>query len=149
MCKRLVKVVVNKSVGFDCASFLVTSLLGAFVEILMFFVQRRGRGRMGTLDDNSNFNNFIQEAVIINLPLVGRQFTRLSNCTSSRNLVRWMVGVVELLVGGETLIVLCAGMIWGMRDKDVTVVDMCRLGWGLGGNGWRWRMRLLAWEEQM
>ncbi|MCI28870.1 YIPF1-like protein, partial [Trifolium medium] len=49
------------------------------------------------------------------------------------NLVRWIVGVVELLVG----------------DKDVTVANMYRLGWDLGGNGWRWRRRLFAWEEQM
>jgi hypothetical protein len=34
-------------------------------------------------------------------------------------------------------------------DKEVTVADMCRLGWELGGNGWRWRRRLLAWEEQL
>ncbi|PNY08829.1 cysteine-rich receptor-like protein kinase [Trifolium pratense] len=34
-------------------------------------------------------------------------------------------------------------------DKKVTVVDMRRLGWELGGNEWRWRRRLFAWEEQL
>jgi hypothetical protein len=30
-------------------------------------------------------------------------------------------------------------------DKDVSVIDIRRLGWGFGGNGWRWRKRLFAW----
>ncbi|GAU45198.1 hypothetical protein TSUD_139030 [Trifolium subterraneum] len=31
-------------------------------------------------------------------------------------------------------------------NKDVSVVDMRRLRWGPGGNGWMWRRRLFAWE---
>ncbi|GAU41975.1 hypothetical protein TSUD_306810 [Trifolium subterraneum] len=34
-------------------------------------------------------------------------------------------------------------------DREVTVADMCRRGWEVGGNGWRWRRRLFAWEEQL
>jgi len=32
--------------------------------------------------------------------------------------------------------------------KDCSVEDMTRLGWLDGGNAWRWRRRLLAWEEE-
>jgi len=32
--------------------------------------------------------------------------------------------------------------------KDCTVEDMARLGWEEEGNGWMWRRRLLAWEEE-
>jgi hypothetical protein len=31
----------------------------------------------------------------------------------------------------------------------VTLADMHRRGWEVGGNGWRWRRRLFAWEEQL
>jgi hypothetical protein len=33
-------------------------------------------------------------------------------------------------------------------DKDITVAELRRQGWGVEGNGWRWRRRLLAWEEE-
>jgi len=32
--------------------------------------------------------------------------------------------------------------------KDKSVFDMCQLGWGEGGEAWRWRRRLFAWEEE-
>jgi hypothetical protein len=32
--------------------------------------------------------------------------------------------------------------------KDCSVEDMASLGWMVGGNAWRWRIRLLAWEEE-
>ncbi|MCI15266.1 YIPF1-like protein, partial [Trifolium medium] len=32
---------------------------------------------------------------------------------------------------------------------DVTMADMNKLMWELGGNEWRWRRRLFAWEEQL
>jgi len=32
-------------------------------------------------------------------------------------------------------------------SKECTVEDMCRAGWEVGGGGWEWRGRLLAWEE--
>jgi hypothetical protein len=31
--------------------------------------------------------------------------------------------------------------------KDVLVEEMARLGWEVGGSGWVWRRRLMAWEE--
>jgi hypothetical protein len=34
-------------------------------------------------------------------------------------------------------------------DKEVTLADMHRHGWEVGGNGWWWRRRLFAWEEQL
>ncbi|KAK2414519.1 hypothetical protein QL285_037103 [Trifolium repens] len=34
-------------------------------------------------------------------------------------------------------------------DKEVTVADMHRREWEVGGSGWRWRRRLFAWEEQL
>ncbi|MCH93999.1 YIPF1-like protein, partial [Trifolium medium] len=33
--------------------------------------------------------------------------------------------------------------------KDISVANMCRLSWGLGGNEWLWRRRLFAWEKQL
>ena len=33
-------------------------------------------------------------------------------------------------------------------DKLVTVQEMERRGWGLSGDAWVWRRRLLAWEEE-
>jgi len=33
-------------------------------------------------------------------------------------------------------------------DKEALVVDMATRGWGEGGNAWRWRRQLLAWEEE-
>jgi len=27
--------------------------------------------------------------------------------------------------------------------------DMCRLGWGIKGEAWRWRRRLFMWEEEL
>jgi len=32
--------------------------------------------------------------------------------------------------------------------KECLVEDMERMGWDAGGSGWRWRCRLLAWEEE-
>ncbi|MCI05832.1 YIPF1-like protein, partial [Trifolium medium] len=34
-------------------------------------------------------------------------------------------------------------------DKDGTVADVFRLGWGYGGNGWRWRRLLFAREKEL
>ncbi|PNY13834.1 cysteine-rich receptor-like protein kinase [Trifolium pratense] len=34
-------------------------------------------------------------------------------------------------------------------DKNITVADMYRRGWVVGGNGWRWRRHLFAWEEDL
>jgi hypothetical protein len=34
-------------------------------------------------------------------------------------------------------------------DNDVTVAELHSLGWGEGGEGWVWRRRLLAWEEEL
>ncbi|GAU41808.1 hypothetical protein TSUD_299740 [Trifolium subterraneum] len=34
-------------------------------------------------------------------------------------------------------------------DKDRSVANMCRLGWGFHGDGWRWHRRLFAWEEEL
>lgn len=31
--------------------------------------------------------------------------------------------------------------------KDCLVEEMARVGWEEGGNGWVWRRRLMAWEE--
>jgi hypothetical protein len=36
-----------------------------------------------------------------------------------------------------------------LDKEETTVTSMCRLGWQLGGNGWQWRSRLFAWEEQL
>ena len=33
--------------------------------------------------------------------------------------------------------------------KELIVYDMCQLGWGEGGEAWRWWRRLLAWEEEL
>jgi len=33
--------------------------------------------------------------------------------------------------------------------KVESVFDMCRLGWGEGGDAWRWRKQLFVWEEEM
>ena len=33
--------------------------------------------------------------------------------------------------------------------KEKTVVEMCLLGWGEGGDAWGWWRRLLAWEEDL
>ena len=32
--------------------------------------------------------------------------------------------------------------------KDLSVGEMHALGWGEDGEAWRWRRRLLAWEEE-
>jgi hypothetical protein len=87
--------------------------------------------------------------------------------------VRWIVVIVELLVGCKTLIALGVGverwfnnilkmigdgeriLFWKDNwvdgillksqfgrlfdlclDKEVSMADICRLGWNLGGNGW-------------
>lgn len=34
-------------------------------------------------------------------------------------------------------------------DKTVTVANICSLGMRHGGEGWRWRRRLWAWEENV
>jgi len=33
--------------------------------------------------------------------------------------------------------------------KGVSVLEMSQLGWGEGGEAWRWRRRLFVWEEEM
>lgn len=33
--------------------------------------------------------------------------------------------------------------------QQMTVIDMFALGWGEGGEVWKWRQRLLAWEEEL
>ncbi|MCH90993.1 cysteine-rich receptor-like protein kinase, partial [Trifolium medium] len=35
------------------------------------------------------------------------------------------------------------------EHKDVSIVEMRRLGWGVGGGGWSWRWRLFACEEAL
>ena len=34
-------------------------------------------------------------------------------------------------------------------NKSITVKDMFLLGWGEGGDAWRWRRRLWEWEEEL
>ncbi|GAU35782.1 hypothetical protein TSUD_56590 [Trifolium subterraneum] len=34
-------------------------------------------------------------------------------------------------------------------NKNISVADMCANGWALNGNGWKWRRRLFAWEEEL
>jgi len=33
--------------------------------------------------------------------------------------------------------------------KELSVFDMCQLGWGEEGEAWSWRRRLFVWEEEM
>ncbi|GAU45305.1 hypothetical protein TSUD_300340 [Trifolium subterraneum] len=35
------------------------------------------------------------------------------------------------------------------ENKLITVAEMAELGWGVGGEAWKWRRRLLAWEEEL
>jgi hypothetical protein len=35
------------------------------------------------------------------------------------------------------------------EHKELTMFHMCQLGWGVGGEAWSWRRRLLAWEEEL
>jgi hypothetical protein len=35
------------------------------------------------------------------------------------------------------------------ENKLVTVSEMFVLGWGVGGEAWKWQRRLLAWEEEL
>ncbi|KEH30065.1 hypothetical protein MTR_4g060705 [Medicago truncatula] len=35
------------------------------------------------------------------------------------------------------------------ENKNVTVREMCLLGWEADGGAWRWRRRLFAWEEEL
>ncbi|GAU40836.1 hypothetical protein TSUD_287740 [Trifolium subterraneum] len=35
------------------------------------------------------------------------------------------------------------------ENKFITVADMHGLGWGVGGEAWKWRRRLHAWEEEL
>ncbi|GAU24627.1 hypothetical protein TSUD_289900 [Trifolium subterraneum] len=35
------------------------------------------------------------------------------------------------------------------ENKLITVSEMFTLGWGVGGEAWKWRRRLLAWEEEL
>ena len=35
------------------------------------------------------------------------------------------------------------------ENKDITVRDMFSMGWEDGGEGWQWRRRLWAWEEEL
>ncbi|GAU30291.1 hypothetical protein TSUD_385120 [Trifolium subterraneum] len=34
-------------------------------------------------------------------------------------------------------------------DKNILVADMFAAGWGIGGEAWKWRRRLFAWEEEL
>ncbi|GAU28790.1 hypothetical protein TSUD_357760 [Trifolium subterraneum] len=34
-------------------------------------------------------------------------------------------------------------------DKNILVADMFEAGWGVGGEAWKWRRRLFAWEEDL
>ncbi|GAU46317.1 hypothetical protein TSUD_243380, partial [Trifolium subterraneum] len=34
-------------------------------------------------------------------------------------------------------------------DKNILVADMFAAGWGVGGEAWKWRRRLFAWEEEL
>jgi len=33
--------------------------------------------------------------------------------------------------------------------QDVSMFDLCQLGWGVEGQAWSWRRRLFAWEEKV
>jgi hypothetical protein len=33
------------------------------------------------------------------------------------------------------------------ENRSITVADMFDLGWGFGGEAWKWRRSLFAWEE--
>ncbi|GAU37198.1 hypothetical protein TSUD_30630 [Trifolium subterraneum] len=35
------------------------------------------------------------------------------------------------------------------EDKNISVAAMCVAGWGRNGEGWKWRRRLHAWEEEL
>ncbi|GAU44846.1 hypothetical protein TSUD_400470 [Trifolium subterraneum] len=35
------------------------------------------------------------------------------------------------------------------ENKSVSVADMFEVGWGIGGEAWKWRLRLFAWEEEL
>ncbi|GAU32021.1 hypothetical protein TSUD_158120 [Trifolium subterraneum] len=35
------------------------------------------------------------------------------------------------------------------ENKLITVSEMFSLRWGVGGEAWKWRRRLLAWEEEL
>ncbi|GAU50369.1 hypothetical protein TSUD_284670 [Trifolium subterraneum] len=35
------------------------------------------------------------------------------------------------------------------ENKSVSVADMFEAGWGIGGETWKWRRRLFAWEEEL
>jgi len=40
--------------------------------------------------------------------------------------------------------------LYDLSDNQlITVAGMCALGSGEGGTAWRWRRRLLAWEEEL
>jgi len=51
-------------------------------------------------------------------------------------------------VGGVSLCVRFSRLFELVENKWCSVEDMVRLGWGKGGEGWKWRSRLLAWEEE-
>ncbi|GAU41584.1 hypothetical protein TSUD_271930 [Trifolium subterraneum] len=35
------------------------------------------------------------------------------------------------------------------KNKSVSVADMFEAGWGIGGEAWKWRRRLFAWEDEL
>ncbi|GAU24262.1 hypothetical protein TSUD_48500 [Trifolium subterraneum] len=42
------------------------------------------------------------------------------------------------------------GRLYDLADnKHISVADMFEAGWALNGNGWKWRRRLFAWEEDL
>ena len=53
-----------------------------------------------------------------------------------------------LLVEG-TLKSKCMHLFYLSINKMATKSNMFLLGWGDGGNAWRWRRRLWAWEEEL
>ncbi|GAU13302.1 hypothetical protein TSUD_42560 [Trifolium subterraneum] len=76
---------------------------------------------------------------------------------------RWLVDNIRRKVGGG-----CGSLFWLdpwlednplsrsfsrlydlAVDKNILVADMFAAGWGVGGEAWKWRRRLFAWEEEL
>ncbi|GAU48120.1 hypothetical protein TSUD_141420 [Trifolium subterraneum] len=63
------------------------------------------------------------------------------------NASSWWKDIISIRCGNDA-----GGGSWfhdNVERKVGDVADMCRSGWGLGGNGWVWRRRLFAWEEEL
>ncbi|MCH84514.1 hypothetical protein A2U01_0005346 [Trifolium medium] len=52
-------------------------------------------------------------------------------------------------LGGEVLCLRFSRLFGLAIDKNILVTDMHRIGWGVGGDGLRWRRCLLAREEEL